>query len=99
MIVYSIVITAILACAASCLGYEHALRKKAENRAAEVEQSLLDARREIVTYQVEKANRDGVDAGRTTDGLYRNFLEQFDAHQQVTVLLQKDDPKYYTGKH
>ena len=100
MIVYSIVITAILMASVVCLGYEHILRVKAEDRRSEIEIDLVEAQREIVGYQIEKANRDGVEAGRATDTLYRNFLEQFDARQQVTVLLQRDDSKYYaTQKH
>ena len=99
MIVYSIVITAILMASVVCLGYEHILRVKAEDGRKEVECDLFEANREIVSYQIEKANRDGVEAGRATDTLYRNFLEQFDAHQQVTVMLQRDDSRYYAAKH
>lgn len=99
MIVYSIVITALLMAGCVGLGYEHIGRVKAQERAKELEQALLEARERVYGYQLEKANRDGVDAGMAADKLFRQFLEQFDAHQQVTVLLQRDDARYYRARH
>ena len=98
MIVYSIVITALLACAVVSLGYEHTARIKAQDEVAELERELFTEQENVRGYQIEKANRDGVDAGRATDKIFRQFLEQFDSHQQVTVLLQREDAKYYAGK-
>ena len=99
MIVYSIVITALLTACCVCLGYEHAWRVKAPERSAELAQNLLIEQEKVHGYQIEKANRDGVDAGMATDKIFRQFLEQFDARQQVTVLLQRDDARYYAAKH
>ena len=99
MIVYSTVITALLACSLVCLGYEHILRIKAEDRATEAERDLFDARDQIVGYRIEKANRDGVDAGRSSDAVCKGFLEQFSIGEQVTVMFHRDDAKYYEPKH
>lgn len=99
MIIYSIVITALVMVAIVALAYEHVFRVKAEIRAMEAESDLLDARQTIVSYQIEKANRDGVEAGRATDVMYRKFLEQFDNHQQVKVIMSRDDAQYYEPKH
>lgn len=99
MMVYSVIITAILAACLVCLGYEHSAKIKAQDEAAELERDLFDEQEKVRGYQIEKANRDGVEAGRTSDRIYRQFLEQFDAHEQVTVILQREDAKYYAGKH
>ena len=99
MIVYSIVITALLMAGCVSLGYEHIGRMKALERITELERELLADREKLLGYQIEKANRDGVDAGMSADKLFRQFLEQFDAHQQVTVLLQRDDARYYQARH
>jgi LPS O-antigen subunit length determinant protein (WzzB/FepE family) len=99
MIVYSIVITAFLLAAIVALVYEHLLRVKAQERAVEAENALVDARRVIVGYKVEKANRDGLEVGHATDAIYKKFLEQFSANDRVTVMFQRDDAKYYEPKH
>lgn len=99
MIVYSIVVTALLMAGCVCLGYEHVWRVKTQERAAELERELFEARERVYGYQLEKANRDGVDAGMAADKMFRQFLEQFDARQQVTVLLQRNDARYYQAKH
>ena len=95
MIVYSIVITALLMAAIVCLGYEHTGKVKALDEAAELERELLNEQEKVRSYQIEKANRDGVEAGRVSDTMFRQFLERLDAHEQVTVLLQREDAKYY----
>lgn len=99
MIVYSVIITAILACVLVSLGYEHILRVKAQDRALELEKALFEANEEIVGYRIEKANRDGVDAGRISDTMYKGFLEQFNRGEQVTVMFHRDDAKYYEPTH
>ena len=99
MIAYSIVITALLMACCVCLGYEHIGRMKAQERIVELERALFNEQEKVRGYQIEKANRDGVDAGMAADKLFRQFLEQFDARQQVTVLLQREDAKYYRPKH
>ena len=98
MIVYAIVITALLMCALVSLGYEHILRVKAQDRGLELERELMDAEEEITGYKIEKANRDGVEAGRTTDAMYKSFLSQFSAGEQVTVMLRRDNAEYYAPK-
>lgn len=99
MIVYSIVITAILMSALVCLLYEHIGRMNAQDEVTVLEHDLTDARQIIRSYQIEKANRDGVEAGMKANTLYKQFLEQFDNHQQVTVLLGREDGSYYDTKH
>lgn len=98
MIVYAIVITALLMCALVSLGYEHILRVKAKDRGLELERELMDAEEEITGYKIEKANRDGVEAGRTTDAMYKSFLSQFSVGEQVTVMLRRDNAEYYAPK-
>ncbi len=99
MIVYSIVITALLMSAVVCLMYEHLGRIREQERAESAEKSLFNAMQDITGYRIEKANRDGLDAGRASDTMYREFLRQFDAHEQVTVMFRRDDAKYYEPKH
>ena len=99
MIVYSIVVTALLMASMICLGYEHSGRIKTEERLSEREQDLFEARQQICSYQIEKANRDGVEAGRVSDTMYKNFLSQFSAGEQVTVMFRRDNAEYYAPKH
>ena len=99
MIVYSIVITAFLMVAVVCLGYEHIGRIRAEERASETERELFDAEEQITGYRIEKANRDGVDAGRQSDAMYKEFLNRFSAGEQVTVMFRRNDAQYYEPKH
>lgn len=99
MIVYSIVITAFLMTAVVCLGYEHIGRVRAEERALELERDLSDAEEKINGYRIEKANRDGVEAGRQSDAMYKGFLNQFSAGEQVTVMFRRNDAQYYEPKH
>lgn len=98
MIVYSIVMTALCMACLICLGYEHVGRVKAEDRLQEREADLFDARKEIDSYRIEKANRDGVEAGRSSDAMYKSFLSQFSAGEQVTVMLRRDNAEYYAPK-
>jgi len=81
-----------------CLGYEHVGRVKTQERLQEREADLFEARKEIDSYRIEKANRDGVEAGRTTDAMYKSFLSQFSAGEQVTVMLRRDNAEYYAPK-
>jgi hypothetical protein len=99
MIVYSIVVTAFLMCAVVALVYEHIGRIKAEDAGTECMKALQEAEEKITGYRIEKANRDGVDAGRISDTMYRNFLKQYSAGEQVTVMFRRNDAKYYAGKH
>ena len=99
MIVYSIVITAILMSMTVCLTYEHLGRVKAQERLAECQRDLMDAEEQITGYRIEKANRDGVEAGRASDAMYKGFLSQFSAGEQVTVMFRRDDARYYEPKH
>lgn len=99
MIVYSIVATAFLMCAVVALVYEHIGRIKAEDAGTECMKALQEAEEKITGYRIEKANRDGVDAGRISDTMYRNFLKQYSAGEQVTVMFRRNDAKYYAGKH
>lgn len=95
MTIYSIVMTALFMALLVCLGYEHAGRIRAQDQALEAERDLISAREEITGYRIEKANRDGVEAGRQSDAVYKSFLSQFSAGEQVTVMLRRDDAKYY----
>lgn len=99
MIVYSIVVTAFLMCAVVALVYEHIGRIKAEDAGDECLKALREAEETINGYKIEKANRDGVEAGRLSDTMYRNFLKQYSAGEQVTVMFRRSDAKYYAGKH
>jgi hypothetical protein len=96
--VYAIVISALFMAAVVCLGYEHIGRGKAEEKAEQLERDLFDAEDLIASYRIEKANRDGVEAGRTTDAMYKSFLSQFSAGEQVTVMLRRDNAEYYAPK-
>ena len=99
MIVYSIVITAFLMCAMVALAYEHIGRIKAQDAGTECMKALQEAEEKITGYRIEKANRDGVEAGRMSDTMYRNFLKQYSAGEQVTVMFRRSDAKYYEPKH
>lgn len=99
MIVYSIVMTAFLMCALVALVYEHIGRVKAQDAGTECMKALQEAEDKIVGYRIEKANRDGLEAGRLSDTMYRNFLKQFSAGEQVTVMFRRGDAKYYEPKH
>jgi len=99
MIVYSIVVTAFLMCAVVALVYEHIGRIKAEDAGTECMKALQEAEEKITGYRIEKANHDGVEAGRLSDTMYRNFLKQYSAGEQVTVMFRRSDAKYYAGKH
>ena len=97
--VYAIVMTALLMAAVVCLGYEHIGRGKAEEKAALLERDLFDAEEMIASYRIEKANRDGIEAGRQSDAMYKQFMRQFSAGEQVTAMFRRDDAKYYEPKH
>ena len=97
--VYAIVITALFMSAVVCLGYEHIGRGKAEERAAELERDLFDAEDLIASYRIEKANRDGIESGRQSDAMYKQFLKQFSAGEQVTVMFRHEDANYYEPRH
>ena len=99
MIIYSIVMTALFMASLICLGYEHVGRVKTEERLQEREADLFEARKEIDSYRIEKANRDGLEAGRATDAMYKSFLSQFSAGEQVTVMLRRDNAEYYAPKN
>jgi len=98
MIAYSIVITAILMAAIVALGYEHLGRIKAQDAGRECMKALQKAEEKITGYRIEKANRDGVEAGRQSDALYKRMLKQFSAGEQITIMLQQEDPRYYEPK-
>ena len=97
--VYAIVITALFMSAVVCLGYEHIGRGKAEEKAEQLERDLFDAEDLIASYRIEKANRDGIETGRQSDAMYKQFLKQFSAGEQVTVMFRRDDVQYYEPKH
>ena len=99
MIIYSIVMTALFMASLICMGYEHVGRVKTEERLQEREADLFEARKEIDSYRIEKANRDGLEAGRATDAMYKSFLSQFSAGEQVTVMLRRDNAEYYAPKN
>jgi len=99
VIIYSIVMTALFMASLICLGYEHVGRVKTEERLQEREADLFEARKEIDSYRIEKANRDGLEAGRATDAMYKSFLSQFSAGEQVTVMLRRDNAEYYAPKN
>lgn len=98
MIIYSIIVTALLMTALVCTLYEHVGRINAEERANGLNDALLRSEEIIHSYEVEKANRDGVDAGMSADKMFRQFLDKFERHEQVTVLLNRPNAKYYAEK-
>lgn len=99
MIAYSIVVTSLLMAALVCLVYEHNGRVKAQETSEEYMKALQEAENTIIGYRIEKANRDGVDAGRMSDTMYRNFLKQFSAGEQVSVMFRRNDANYYEPRH
>lgn len=97
MTAYAIVVTALLIGSVVTAAYEHRLRVKAETDGAEAEDELRKTREQLTGYRIEKANRDGVEAGHAADTMYREFLEQFSRKEQATVMLRRD-ARYY-AKH
>ena len=98
MIAYSIVVTAFLMCALVALVYEHLGRVRAQEAGEECMKALQEAEEKITGYRIEKANRDGTDAGRMSDTMYRNFLRQFSVGEQATVMFRRSDAKYYANQ-
>jgi len=97
MTAYAIAVTALLIGVLVTAAYEHRLRMKAESDGAEAEEELRKAKDLLIGYRIEKANRDGVDAGHAADTMYRQFLEQFSQKEQAIVML-RGDATYY-AKH
>ncbi len=98
MIIYSIVITAVLGGLLVAFGYERITRGRQYIELEETRQALTDALGREKDLQVMIANMDGVNAGRTSDSIYKKTLEQFDRGQQITVMFQPERQHYYADR-
>ena len=98
MIIYSIVITAILGAMIVAFGYERIMREKQSEELQEARQDLEHALGREKDLQIVIANIDGVNAGRSSDLIYRKTLEQFDRGQQITVMFQPEKQHYYADR-
>lgn len=95
MMVYAIVVTSMLGFAVAALGYERSIRTQAEEKLQQTQDELREADGQIANLRIMLANLDGVRAGTASDAMYKQFLQQFDRGEQVTVLFQQDEPHYY----
>ena len=93
--IYAIIVTSVLGFAIAALGYEHNLRAQAEEERQQAQDELRDANEEISRLKVTLANLDGVRAGTASDAMYKQFLQQYDRGEQVTVMFQQNEPHYY----
>lgn len=95
MMIYAIIVTSLLGFAMAALGYERSIRTQAEEGLQQAQEELRDANEQITRLRVTLANLDGVRAGTASDSMYKQFLQQFDRGEQVTVMFQQDEPHYY----
>lgn len=93
--IYAIVVTSLLGFAMASLGYEHTLRVQAEDSLQQAQNELRDANEQVSQLRVTLANMDGVRAGTASDAMYKQFLQQYDRGEQVTVMFQPNEPHYY----
>jgi len=98
VIIYSIVITAILGGMLVAFGYERITRGRQYIELEETRQELSDALGREKDLQIMIANMDGVNAGRSSDVIYKKTLEQFDRGQQITVMFQPEKHHYYAER-
>ena len=94
MIIYSIVITALLGAVIVAFGYERITRGHQYEELQETRQDLEAALGREKDLQIVIANIDGLNAGRTSDLIYKKTLEQFDRGQQITVMFQPEKQHY-----
>ena len=98
MIIYSIVITALLGSVIVAFGYERITRGHQYEELQETRQDLEAALGREKDLQIVIANIDGLNAGRTSDLIYKKTLEQFDRGQQITVMFQPEKQHYYADR-
>ena len=98
MIIYSIVITALMASVLVAFGYERISRVRQYEELQETRQDLEAALGREKDLQIVIANMDGVSAGRSSDMIYRKTLEQFDRGGQITVMFQPEKQHYYADR-
>lgn len=98
MIIYSIVITALMASVLVAFGYERISRARQYEELQETRQDLETALGRKKDLQIVIANMDGVSAGRSSDLIYRKTLEQFDRGGQITVMFQPEKQHYYADR-
>ena len=98
MIIYSIVITALMASVLVAFGYERISRARQYEELQETRQDLETALGREKDLQIVIVNMDGVSAGRSSDLIYRKTLEQFDRGGQITVMFQPEKQHYYADR-
>lgn len=95
MMIYAIIVTSLFGFAMAALGYERSIRTQAEDARQQAQEELRDANEEVCRLKVTLANLDGVRAGTASDAMYKQFLQQYDRGEQVTVMFQQNEPHYY----
>ena len=98
MMIYAIVVTSLLGFMVAALGYERNIRTQAEEGLERAQEELRDANEQVSRLQVTLANLDGIRAGTTSDAMYKQFLQQFDRGEQVTVMFPQEEQHYYATK-
>ena len=79
-------------------GYERITRGHQYEELQETRQDLEAALGREKDLQIVIANIDGLNAGRTSDLIYKKTLEQFDRGQQITVMFQPEKQHYYADR-